>query len=186
MSILRNLYLFLVDTVQTFLIAAVVFLVIYIVLFRPFQVNGQSMYPTFLDKEYVLTNLTVPEFEKPKRGDVIVFEAPNNQEKDYIKRVIGVPGDTISLRDNDVYLNNEKIDETTYLSDEIKTYAGSFLTSEKEVVVPEKQYFVLGDNRIASSDSREWGFVKESEIIGKSFVVYWPPNRLRVVKNPYN
>lgn len=144
------------------------------------------MYPSFTDKEYILTNLIILKFEKPKRGDVIVFKAPNNQEKDYIKRVIGVPEDTILLKDNDIYLNNEKLDETVYLQDEIKTYAGSFLTNEKEIIVPEKQYFVLGDNRIASSDSREWGFVKEDEIIGKSFVVYWPPNRLRVVKNPYN
>lgn len=186
MLFLRNIYLFLVDTVQTFLIAASVFLVIYIFLFRPFQVNGQSMYPTFIDKEYVLTNLFILKFEKPKRGDVIVFKAPNNKEKDYIKRVIGIPGDTISLNDNNVYLNNRKLDESAYLKDEVKTYAGSFLTIGGEITVPQNQYFVLGDNRSASSDSREWGFVKESEIIGKSFVVYWPPNSLKVVKNPYD
>ena len=186
MGILRGVYLFLVDTVQTLLIAASVFLVIYIFLFRPFQVNGQSMYPTFFDKEYVLTNLIILKFEKPKNGDVIVFKAPNNQEKDYIKRVIGVPGDTVSLRDNNVYLNNKKLDESAYLKDEVKTYAGTFLTAGKEITVPEKQYFVLGDNRAASSDSREWGFVKDSGVIGASFFVYWPPGRLRIVKNPYN
>lgn len=186
MSILRNIYLFLVDTVQTFLIAASVFLVIYIFLFRPFQVNGQSMYPTFLDKEYVLTNLIILKLEKPKRGDVIVFKAPNNQEKDYIKRVIGTASDRISLIDGNVYVNGKKLDERAYLKSDVKTYAGSFLKEGAEITVPSSSYFVLGDNRPYSSDSREWGFVKDSEVIGESFFVYWPPGRLRIVKNPYN
>lgn len=185
-GILRGIYLFLVDTVQTLLIAAAVFLVIYIFLFRPFQVSGQSMHPTFIDKEYVLTNLISLKFEKPKKGDVIVFKAPNNQEKDYIKRVIGTANDTISLIDGNIYVNGKKLDENAYLKSDVKTYAGSFLKEGAEITVPSKNYFALGDNRPYSSDSREWGFVKETEIIGESFFVYWPPNRLRVVKNPYN
>lgn len=186
MGILRGIYLFLVDTLQTLLIAAAVFLVIYIFLFRPFQVSGLSMHPTFVDKEYVLTNLISLKFQKPKKGDVIVFKAPNNQEKDYIKRVIGTANDTISLIDGNIYVNGKKLDESTYLKSDVKTYAGSFLKEGAEITVPSKNYFALGDNRPYSSDSREWGFVKENEIIGESFFVYWPPNRLRMVKNPYN
>src|SRR3972149_1249672 len=99
MEILRKIYAFLLDTVQTFLIAAAVFLVIYVFLFRPFEVKGESMYPNFYNNEYVLTNLISLRFQNPKAGDIVVFKAPLDSEKDYIKRVIGIPGDTISVRD---------------------------------------------------------------------------------------
>lgn len=185
MNILRKIYNFLLDTVQTFLIAAAVFLVIYVFLFRPFEVKGESMYPNFYNNEYVLTNLVSLRFQNPKAGDVIVFKAPLDSEKDYIKRVIGTPGDTISIKDGQVYVNDQRLNETAYLKPDVKTYPGNFLTDTNSITVPEGKYFVLGDNRINSSDSREWGFVKKDEIIGNSMFVYWPINRMRFIKNPY-
>lgn len=185
MATIRSLYLFLVDAVQTLLVAASVFLVIYIFLFRPFQVNGQSMHPSFKDKEYVLTNLIVLRLEKPERGDVIVFKSTGEQEKDFIKRVIGVPDDTLDLKEGKVYVNNQKLDENLYLSEDVETHGGNFLKEGKEVKVPDGKYFVMGDNRPFSSDSRDWGFIDESQIIGKSFFVYWPPEKVRLIKNPF-
>lgn len=185
MFILRKLYFFLLDIIQTLLLTASVFLVIYIFIFRPFQVTGQSMYPNFHDKEFVLTNLIVLRFQEPKRGDVIVFKAPVDNEKDFIKRVIGIPLDTVMLKDNAIYVNNKKLDESKYLSEDVKTYGGSFLREGQTVDVSDNAYFVLGDNRSYSSDSREWGFVKNDLIIGESFFVYWPLNRIRFIKNPY-
>ncbi len=185
MTLLRKLYLFLLDSVQTFLIAAAVFLVIYVFLFRPFEVNGQSMYPNFHDKEYVLTNLIVLRFSNPKLGDVIVFKAPPEPDKDYIKRVIGMPGDTISLENGGVVLNGKPLDESKYLKPDVKTYSGAFLKEGDTIKVPSNKYFVMGDNRMESSDSREWGFVDKNAIIGESLFVYWPLNRLRAVANPY-
>lgn len=185
MNIIRKIYYFFLDTVQTFLIAAAVFLVIYVFLFRPFEVKGESMYPNFYDREYILTNLISLRFQDPKRGDVVVFKAPLDSEKDYIKRVIAVPKDTISIKIGKVYLNGEELDETAYLKPDVKTYPGNFLTDGKEITVPDGKYFVLGDNRLNSSDSREWGFVKRNEIIGNSMFVYWPIGRMRFVKNPY-
>ena len=185
MEILRKIYYFLLDTVQTFLIAAAVFLVIYIFLFRPFEVKGESMYPNFHDKEYVITNLIALRLGHPKLGDVIVFKAPPDPTKDYIKRVIGVPGDTIYIKDGSVYLNNRKLDESLYLKPDVKTYSGQFLAENKPITVPDGYYFVMGDNRLFSSDSREWGFVKEQAIIGESMLVYWPLNRIRTINNPY-
>lgn len=185
MNILRKIYYFLLDTVQTFLIAAAVFLVIYVFLFRPFEVKGESMYPNFYDKEYVLTNLISLRFQNPTRGDVIVFKAPPDPEKDYIKRIIAIPGDTVSIKDSLVYVNGNIYDESVYIKQNVKTYPGAFLTEGKTVKVPEKEYFVMGDNRLYSSDSREWGFVKQSAIIGDSMFVYWPLNRMRVIKNPF-
>ena len=183
-EILKKVYLFFLDALQTILLAASVFLVIYIFLFRPFQVSGESMFPTFKNKEYILTNLITIRMSELKKGDVIVFHAPNDDEKDYIKRVMGTAGDAIFLRDGDVYVNNEKVDESAYLTG-VKTYGGSFLHEEAIVRVPEGHYFVMGDNRPFSSDSREWGFLAKNEVIGKSFFVYWPFNTARLVKNPF-
>jgi signal peptidase I len=143
------------------------------------------MFPNFYDHEYVLTNLIVLRFQAPKHGDVVVFKAPPDPTKDYIKRVIGVPGDTISLKGTDVYLNEKLLDESSFLKPDIKTYAGVFLKDGDTVKVPADEYFVMGDNRAYSSDSREWGFVKKSEIVGESLFVYWPVNKMRLVKNPY-
>jgi signal peptidase I len=143
------------------------------------------MHPNFLDREYVLTNLIALRFGSPKLGDVIVFKAPPDPEKDYIKRVIGVEGDTVMIQGGNVYLNSQFLDESLYLKPDIKTYAGAFLKEGHSVTVPEGQYFVLGDNRPFSSDSREWGFVKQDELIGESFFVYWPVAEAKVISNPY-
>lgn len=186
MPILRKLYSFLIDSLQTFLIAAAIFLVIYLFLFRPYEVKGDSMYPNFYDKEYVITNLVALRIGEPKRGDVVVFKAPPEPEKDYIKRVIGLPGDSIYLKEGSVYLNGKKLDEGKYLKNNVKTYQGAFLQEDEIVTIPANSYFVMGDNRDASSDSREWGYVSKSDLIGISMLVYLPINRARVINNPYN
>jgi signal peptidase I len=187
MLFLRKIYLFFVDIVQTLLIAASIFLVIYIFLFRPFQVNGASMYPTFHDKEYVLTNLIALRLEELHQGDVVVFKAPGiDNDKDFIKRIIGVAGDTVAIKNGEVYVNDSRLDESAYLSPDVKTYPGSFMKEGESVTVPPTSYLVMGDNRPHSSDSREWGFITKDAIIGKSMFVYWPPNRMRMVKNPFS
>ena len=193
MEIIRKIYAFLIDGVETLLIAAAIFLVIYAFLFRPFNVDGQSMYPTFHNGEYVITNLIGfedlkiyhAEFGTLKLGDVIVFVAPPDPTKDYIKRVIGVPGDTVSIKDGDVYLNGKLLDESAYLNPTVKTYEGAFLAEGQTITVAANEYFVLGDNRPESSDSRTWGFVPKDNVVGKSLFVYWPLDRMRLIQNPY-
>lgn len=185
MFIFRKIYAFFIDTIQSILIAAAIFLVIYMFLVRPFQVNGESMFPNFKDKQYVLTNLITLRFNKPKLGDVIVFKAPPEPDKDFIKRVIGVSGDTVMIKDGDVYVNGQKLDQSSFLKDDVKTYGGAFLRDGDTITVPQDEYFVMGDNRPYSSDSREWGFVKTSEIIGESMLVYWPLNEMEIVHNPF-
>ena len=186
MEIARKIYAFLLDAVQTLLVAAAVFLVIYMFFFRPFEVNGESMHPNFSNREYVLTNLIALRLGNPKLGDVVVFKAPPpNQEKDYIKRVIGVAGDSVMVKDGNVYLNNQLLDESAFLKSDVKTYAGAFLKEGVVVTVPQGEYFVTGDNRSYSSDSREWGFIKQDELIGESFLVYWPVSHIRFVSNPF-
>lgn len=185
MEIWKKIGSFLLDSIQTFLMAAAVFLVIYMFFFRPFQVSGDSMYPNFIDKEYVLTNLISLRFNPPVKGDVVVFKAPQEEEKDFIKRVIGVPGDTVEIRDGVVYVNGQLLDESKYLKPTVKTYGGAFLQDSLPVTVPPDNYVVLGDNRLFSSDSREWGFVPKNKLIGLSSFVYWPINHMKVIENPY-
>lgn len=185
MEIIKKIYSFVLDTMQTILLAASIFLVIYIFILRPFQVSGDSMFPTFKNREYILTNLIGLRFAQPIRGDVIVFKAPKEEEKDFIKRVIGEPGDTVLIKDGLVYVNGTLLDENAYLPSDVKTYGGSFLKDGEPAVVPSGNYFVMGDNRMYSSDSREWGFLPRKDIIGVSFFVYWPVTTMRVIKNPY-
>ncbi len=183
MELFRKFYYIIFDLIQTLVIAGAIFVVIYAFLFRPYQVNGHSMDPTFQNGEYVLTNLVSLRLEELKRGDIIVFHAPPDKEKDYIKRIIGLPGDRVKILEGQVYVNGTKVDQSSFLPATVRTNSGSFLGEGDEVVVPEGQYFTMGDNREFSSDSREWGFVTKQAVIGKSFFVYWPLNHMRVVRH---
>jgi signal peptidase I len=185
MEIAKKVYAFFLDTMQTILLAASIFLVIYIFLFRPFQVSGESMYPTFKNKEYILTNLITLRFDDPKKGDVIVFKAPLDKDKDFIKRVMATEGETLYLKEGFVYVNNQKVDESAYLASDVRTYGGGFLKENEPVTVPQGQFIVMGDNRPFSSDSREWGLLKRDNVIGKSFFVYWPVDKMHAISNPF-
>jgi len=182
MPFVRKIYAILIDLIETLVIAGAVFVVIYAFLFRPFQVNGQSMVPNYHNGEYILTNLISLRFGGLSRGEVIVFKAPTDIDKDFVKRVIGLPGDKVMVKEGSVHINGQKLDETSYLDPSEKTFGGSFAGEGQEIVVPEANFFVLGDNRTKSSDSREWGFVSKEKIIGKSFFVYWPISEARFVK----
>jgi len=142
------------------------------------------MYPNFYNKEYVLTNLITLRLALPSRGDVVVFQAPPDPGKDFIKRVMGLPGDTVMLHNGDLYINGQKFDQHIFLKDDVKSYGGRFLGDDKTITVPEGNYFVMGDNRMNSSDSREWGFVPQNKLIGISFFAYWPINQIHLITNP--
>jgi signal peptidase I len=185
MEFLKKIYFFLLDIAQTLILAAAAFVVVYMFLFRPFEVKGDSMFPNLHDSEYLVTNVIGQKIGDPVLGDIIVFKAPNEPDKDFIKRVIGIAGDSVSISDGQVYVNGELLDESAYLSSDVKTYGGSFLREGESVTVPEGYFFVLGDNRSYSSDSREWGFVPKRNIVGSSFFIYWPVNSAGLIENPY-
>lgn len=176
LKILKYIGSFLFDFIETIVTALVIFVIIYIFLFQPHQVKGNSMEVNFHDKEYLLTNKITYRFNSPQRGDVVIFKSPVNKNYDYIKRVIGLPGEVISLKQGKIYINNEVLDESNYLSDSNYTPAGAFLKDNSELTIPANQYFVMGDNRPHSSDSRDWGYINKNNIVGKAWLRYWPPS----------
>lgn len=173
---------FFFDILESIVVALAIFVVVYLFLYQPHQVKGASMEPNFHDGEYILTNKFEYKFGDPKRGDVIVFRSPQNPDIDFIKRIIGLPGDRVKLSNNKFYINGVELDEE-YLRDDLYTYQGSYLKDGQETIVPPDHYFVSGDNRPRSSDSREWGPITRDSIIGKSQLRYWPFNRFGLIES---
>lgn len=140
---------------------------VYFFIAQPFQIIGNSMAPNYQNSQYYIAEKISYRLTSPKRRDVVVFENPKYPDKLHIMRLVGLPGNTISLKDGIVYINKEKLDENLYLKTNTKTYGGSFLKDGQELTIPQNHYFVLGDNRTLSSDSRAWGFIPQKNIIGK-------------------
>ena len=176
---------FFLDIIETVVIALSIFLVIYLTLVQPHQVNGQSMVPTFQSGEYVLTDKVSYRFRNPERGEVVVFHAPEAAHCpkgtgcDFIKRVIGVPGDTVGLENSKYIVNDVALDEN-YIPADYVTLPGAFMKGRTVTLGPD-EYFVSGDNRPYSSDSRAWGPIGKSEIVGRAFFRYWPANVMGVI-----
>ena len=179
---LRRTSAFFMDIVEVFVISMSIFIVVYLFLMQPHQVKGNSMFPTYHDGEYLMTDKVSYRFRTPKRGEVVVFKAPINEDFDFIKRVIGVPGDRVMVKGGSIYVNGIEIEET-YLPPEYETRGGRFLREGVEVVVPENSYICIGDNRGHSSDSREWGPVPIENFVGRGFFRYWPLNKIGIVGN---
>ncbi|MDD5115734.1 MAG: signal peptidase I [Candidatus Omnitrophica bacterium] len=128
-----------------------------------------------------LVDFRIPAIREPKRGDVVVFVYPEDKKKDFIKRMVGLPGETIEIRDGSIYINGRPAEEPSLRR--IYYYNRGEIGAEgQKIVVPEDSYFVLGDNSISSKDSRYWGFVPKEDLLGKAMVVYWPLNRIKIIK----
>ncbi|MEA3354921.1 MAG: signal peptidase I [Patescibacteria group bacterium] len=180
-GIFRKIWLFFLDFIETIVIALAIFVVVYRFLFQPHQVKGNSMYDNFYDGEYLLTNKIVYQLNEPQLSDVIVFKAPKNEDYDYIKRIVALPGDRVMLKGGEVYVNAQLFDESGYLDADIFTRPGSYMREGTTVTVPQNSYLVFGDNRSGSSDSREWGIVPKENIVGKAWIKYWPLNKIGIV-----
>lgn len=178
---------FFLDIIETVVIALSIFLVIYLLLMQPHQVNGLSMVPTFQNGEYVLTDKISYRFGAPQRGDVIVFHAPEAAQCpqgtgcDFIKRVIGLPGETVEVKDNGIYIDGQRLRED-YIPSDFQTLAGKF-AERGPYTLKANEYFVSGDNRPYSSDSRSWGPITKDEIVGKAFYRYLPLNKAGFVQH---
>ncbi|TYP77676.1 signal peptidase I [Paenibacillus methanolicus] len=179
------------EWVKALAIAALLVLVIRWFLFAPFIVEGQSMEPNFYTSERLIVNKIIYDIRAPKHGEVIVFEVPD-QGRDFIKRVIGVPGDKIKYEGDDLYINGEKVEEP-YLAEAIaaaKARGELYNTREgfpndtvTEDTVPEGTVLAFGDNRSHSQDSRMIGFVQYDRIVGRADFIFWPLDKLQFVKH---
>jgi signal peptidase I len=156
---------FLIDLFETVGLAVILFLIINTVSARV-RVDGVSMLPTLHNGEFVLVNKLAYRTGSPSRGDIIVFRSTTTTDLDLIKRIIGIPGDKVSIQNGQVTINGQVLSEP-YIN-AIPNYDGDWQ-------VPDGYLFVLGDNRNDSSDSHLWGFLPEDNVIGKALVIYWPP-----------
>jgi signal peptidase I len=172
--------------IETIVIALSIFLVIYLFFMQPHQVNGRSMVPNFQNGEYLLTDKVTYKMRNPERGEVVVFHAPSAAHCpsgtgcDFIKRVIGIPGETIEVKNNHIYVNDFALEED-YIPDSFKILSGEF-TKNRIVKLDSDEYFVVGDNREYSSDSRAWGPIQKGDIVGRAFYRYWPAKVIGSIK----
>jgi signal peptidase I len=159
-------------------LSVVIAIVIILFLYQPVKVEGTSMMPALTDQERIFINKFVYRFhmEDISRGDMVVFLYPNDPTKSYIKRVIGIPGDRIEVDRGTVVVNSKPLEES-YVPQEYRDQA-----SMAPTLVPEDDYFVLGDHRSSSNDSRVWGMVPRKFIYGKAVFVYWPFDKIGLLK----
>ena len=137
-----------------------------------FRIEGASMLPTMHEGQYLIINKLAYMLDEPERGDIIVLHFPNDRSRDFIKRIIGLPGDEILIQNGQVIVNDVVLAEP-YIQDK---------TPQNQAwIVPEDQFFVMGDNRPNSSDSRNWSYLPRTDIIGQAWVVYWPPEDWQLV-----
>lgn len=155
------------ETIKFIILAAIIVIPIRLFVFQPFIVSGESMYPTFHNGDYLIVDELSYRFHEPRRGDVIVFRYPNDPKRFFIKRVIGLPGETLIFKDRAVYLKSTEHPEGELINEPYLKQI-TIPGEAKEVIVDPDHYFVMGDNRGASSDSRAWGQLPRENITGNA------------------
>jgi len=186
------------SVLREWLEAALVALILVFGFIRPFivqafKIPSGSMRPTLLEGDLILVNKFIygakvpftgwrlPKVGSLQRGDVIVFIYPEDRTKDFIKRLVGLPGETIEIKNGTIYVDNKPLLGSVF-NQRYYYNRGDLAPEGSKIVVPQGNYFVLGDNSASSKDSRYWGFVPQKNILGKAMLIYWPPQRTRIIK----
>jgi signal peptidase I len=181
----KNFFSYVFELIKVVVISLAIIIPVRYYLIQPFYVKGASMEPNFYDKEYLIIDEITYRFHAPERGDIIVFRYPRNPEEYFIKRIIGLPGEKVQIKDGFAYIYNKenplglKLEES-YLPVSDKTYG----LSEDTITLSDSEYYVLGDNRNASKDSRSFGPVDKKLITGRVLLRGWPFNRVNVFSTP--
>lgn len=170
------------DWLKAFIIALILALIIRSFFFSPIIVDGPSMQPTLYDRDQMIVNKFIYHFKDPERFDIVIFHA--SEDKDFIKRVIGLPGEHVMVKDNVLYIDGEEVEQPFLEGHDIVTndFTLEMLPGGHEVI-PEGYVLVLGDNRSNSTDSRSLGLVKIDQIVGKTNLIYWPLHRIQIVED---
>ncbi|MBI1953331.1 MAG: signal peptidase I [Candidatus Omnitrophica bacterium] len=163
-------------------------------LVQPYKIPTGSMIPTLIEGDRILvdkvtfgvripfTRLRLPAIRQPQRGDLVVFRSPDDNKKDFIKRLAAVGGDEVEIRDLRLWINGRPLTDPPIFQGIAYYNRGPYGTESKPVKVPADHFFFLGDNSASSRDSRYWGFCPKAKVIGRAFCVYWPPRRVRGLK----
>lgn len=181
------------EWIESALIAFVLAMIIRAFIVQAFKIPTGSMRMTLLEGDAILVNkflygakvpftdIRLPAVREPKRGDVVVFVYPQDPKKDFIKRMIATQGETVEIKNGTIYIDDKPLTEPPF--NKIYYYnRGSYAEADKKITVPADSYFVMGDNSASSQDSRYWGFVPKKNMLGKAIVIYWPPQRIRIIK----
>lgn len=168
---------FIFSSIEAIVVALAISVVLYLFFMTPHEVVGSSMFPTYQNGEHLIANKILYTISKPKRGDVVIFKY--SEEQDFIKRVIGLPGERVSIKDGKYYVDGTLLKESSYLDSTVYTSGGEVLHEGEELEVPQGMYFVSGDNRPHSSDSRAFGPIDLPDIKGKVWLIYFPFDRFR-------
>ncbi len=155
------------ELIETIVFTLLIYVLVRTLLFENYRVLGHSMDPSLENDQFLVVNKLGYRLSDPERGDIIVFRDPRTDERKLIKRIVGLPGEVLEIQDGQVLINDQRLDEG-YL-------ATNGRYSQPPLLLPEDEYFVLGDNRNNSSDSHNWGTMPRDRIIGKAWVSYWPP-----------
>lgn len=179
-----SVVLFVVEIVQIFVIAAAIIIPVRYFLIQPFIVKGASMEPNFYDSEYLIIDEVTYRFREIERGEIVVFRPPNEASQHYIKRVIGLPGETIEVKDGGIFIYNKEFPNGTMLRED---YIENYTQGHQRVVLGLDEYYLLGDNRDHSLDSRKIGPIKKSAIVGRVWIRGLPFDRIGTFPIPdYN
>lgn len=178
---------------ESILIALALAIFVRIFFFEFYKIPTNSMVPTLVPGDRILVSkciygprvpfigVRIPGYRNPERGEVIVFISPPDRSKAYVKRVVGLPGDKVQIKNGNVYINGEPVSDPD-ISTNFYYNRGEYGEEGEPITVPENHYFVLGDNSLSSKDSRYWGFVPSEDVLGKSILIWWPPKRFQMVE----
>ncbi len=181
------------EWVESIVVAFILAMIIRTFVIQAFKIPTGSMRSTLLEGDLILVNkfiygakipfidLNLPALRQPKRGDVIVFIYPESPKKDFIKRLVGLPGETLEIKNGTVYVNDKPLIDSIF-NQRYYYNRGEFGQEGRKIKIPDDNFFVLGDNSASSQDSRYWGFVPRKNILGKALVIYWPPQRIRIIE----
>lgn len=167
---------------EPFLVAAILALVIRTFLLGPYKIPTGSMRMTFLEGDRIFVDKISYRFNPPRRGDIIVFKYPLDKKKDFVKRLVGMPGDKLEIKEGKLTVNGTVLDQAPFSDHYYYNREDWEFGKEGQLIeVPQGYYFALGDNSAQSSDSRYWGFIPAKNLIGKAFFIWWPPKRVKLV-----
>ncbi len=182
------------EYVESLVWAVILALVVRTFFVQAFKIPTGSMRPTLMEGDRILVNKVIygvkipftpwslPAIAKPQHGDVVVFHAPDDRHRDFIKRLVAVGGDEVEIRDLHLWINGKPLTDPPIFRQLVYYNRGTYGDVGKPVKVPPGCYFFLGDNSASSRDSRYWGFLPEKQVIGKAFLIYWPPKRVRSIR----